>query len=294
MSQAYTLATVEAKQFAVDINSQKGTIEALLPQHITYDRLARSALMSVTKTPSLLTCDRKSLILAVVQAAAWGLEPDTPLQQCHILPFKGKAVLIPGYRGLIKLAMQTGEIASIETRIAYENEDFQVEYGTSPHIVHRPKAPAERGDFKAVYGVVNMTDKRIAPVFDVMYKEDVDAIMKKSPSWQSWNKDKSKDCPWVSDYAQMARKTVAKRVLNYVPLSPEKSEILASAVQQDNMIERGGVGAIQVPPQAIDTLGEVVTVGEDPSKSDKLADQLSQESQSMVAESGRAIDELPL
>jgi recombination protein RecT len=65
--------------------------------------------------------------------------------------------------------------------------------------------------------------------FDIMVKSEVDKIRRRSRA--------ADDGPWVTDYEEMARKTVVKRLSKYLPLKP--GDKLAQAIEIDNRIEAG-------------------------------------------------------
>ena len=83
-------------------------------------------------------------------------------------------------------------------------------------------------DIVSVYAVAHLKDGYTQ--FEVMTRDEVEAIRERS-------KSKSHG-PWVTDFAEMARKTVVKRLCKYLPLSPQ----LAAAIELDNRSESGFVG----------------------------------------------------
>ena len=106
----------------------KGQLALALPKHITADRLLRVVMTQVQRTPALLECERTSLYAAVMTAAQLGLEPDGVLGHGYLVPFKSRGVqkvqFIPGYKGLIALARNSGEVSSIQAQPVYEPGKF--------------------------------------------------------------------------------------------------------------------------------------------------------------------------
>ena len=92
------------------LDRAKGQIAAALPSHIKAEHMIRVAFTSILKTPALLECDQKTLIGAVIEAAQLGLEPDGITGHAYLVPYGKKCQLIPGYKGLIRLARQSGEV----------------------------------------------------------------------------------------------------------------------------------------------------------------------------------------
>ena len=86
----------------------------------------RTALTAINKNPKLLECTPASLISALLQAAQLGLSPDGILGEAYLIPFydsrfqKNIVQFIPGYRGLVQLAMRSGLIKTIQSREVYE------------------------------------------------------------------------------------------------------------------------------------------------------------------------------
>src|SRR6185437_2021004 len=93
---------------------RKESIKALLPKHLTPERMLKIALSTTARTPALLACTPQSIVLAVMQAAELGLEPGGLLGESYLVPYGSEAKLIVGYRGLVALARRSGTLASIE------------------------------------------------------------------------------------------------------------------------------------------------------------------------------------
>lgn len=210
----------------------KGAIAAVLPKHVTADRLMKIALSLTSKDGNLLACNQMSVLRCVVGAASVGLEVGGLLGEAYLVPFKGECTLIIGYKGLIKLARQSGEIKSIRARVVYKSDEFQVEYGLRETITHKPNL--ESSDLKdediiAVYAVAEF--KEGEPQFEVMTRAQVDKIRGRSASANSG--------PWVTDYAEMAKKTVIRRLSKVMPLSPEKAQAYTQAIAHENASDNG-------------------------------------------------------
>jgi recombination protein RecT len=229
----------------------KKQLAAALPRNITPERLARIVLSAVQRTPKLLECDQKSFLSCVMACAALGLEPDGLLGQAYLIPFAGKCVLIPGYQGLMKLARQSGEIASIDAHPVRHGDKFSFRYGADPHIEH---VPGERpftvengsakwqddwrpGPITHFYAVAKMRDGAVA--FVVMPTWEVDQIRDSSQGYLSAVKfNKVEDSPWTTDYDRMGCKTAIRRLCKYLPASVEDHR-LQRAVALDERADRG-------------------------------------------------------
>lgn len=215
----------------------RAAMERVLPKYLTVDRMIGLAMLAVVQQPKLLQCRPQSVLQAIMQAAQLGLEVNGPLGHAYLVPYGDICQLIPGYRGLIYLAKNSGAIAAGEARLVYEGETFDVEYGTDPKIVHRPRWDIERIDdaIVAAYFVARLPDG--TRQFEVMSREEIERIRSRSKA-----KD---DGPWKTDFGEMARKTPTRRGLKYLPISnPEEGRKLAMALELDNRFESGEVSGV--------------------------------------------------
>lgn len=200
------------------------TIERIaraLPRHITREKMTSVFLTALTTTPGLLNCQPASLLKAVVEASQLGLLPDGVLGHGYILPYGDKAKFIPGFKGLMDLARRSGKISRIEARCVFENDLFNFSYGLDAKLEHVPAQMAgkEPGKLFAVYATAKFSETG-ETVFEVMFLEDIEKIRKKSPA--------GKRGPWIDFFDEMARKTVVRRLMKYLPLSPEVQEAVAA------------------------------------------------------------------
>lgn len=213
------------------IKMMEGEIAKALPSVITPDRFTRMVLSAISATPKLAECTPKSFLGAMMNAAQLGLEPNTPLGQAYILPYKNKDTMEAqfqiGYKGLIDLAYRSGEVELVQAHIVYANDLFECEYGLDPKLTHKP-ADSNRGDPVKVYAVFKTKSGGYG--FEVMSMDDVrNHAAKYSKAYNSAYS------PWKTNFEEMAKKTVLKRVLKYAPL---KSDFVRE-VSQDETIKSG-------------------------------------------------------
>lgn len=203
-----------------DVQAQ---INKVATRHLTAEKLMRLVTGEVKKTPALAKCSVASVMRCVMEAARLGLQPGGALGQFYIVPYGAEATPIVGYRGLITLARRSGKIRRLEAHVVYEADTFEVRFGTDPGLTHIPSLKAERGDIVAAYMVVQMEGEAIQ--VEVMTREDILAIRDRSRA--------SKAGPWVTDFAEMCRKTVVRRGCKYLPMDTEEAEPLARAMELD-------------------------------------------------------------
>ncbi len=200
-------------------------IKSVLPDHISVRKMMRLTHQAVVLKPKLARCDQLSLINAVIEASALGLEIGT---QAHLLPFKGIVKLIPDYKGLVELAYRSPAVASVTAHPVYENERFEYWYGLNSDIQHNPAKGQNRGKLIAAYAIV----KFVKGGYDFEVVEKVDAMASKA---RSEAKD-SEYSPWnTTDVWTMWVKTALKRLLKRVPKNPElqKAIVLDSKQSQE-------------------------------------------------------------
>lgn len=205
------------------VNRMIPEIAKALPSVITPERFTRMTLSALSATPALGKCTPVSFLGAMMNAAQLGLEPNTPMGQCYIIPFSNKGVsqatLVIGYKGLIDLAYRSGQVSTITAQVAYENDEFEYELGLEPKLVHKP-AMKDRGAPVWVYAMYKTKDGGYG--FEVMSVED---IRKHAERFSK----SANNGPWVTNFEEMAKKTVLKRVLKYAPLRTD----VARAVNVD-------------------------------------------------------------
>lgn len=202
-------------------------VHALLPAHMTEDRFAALVISAAQKTPEVLSCSGESILNAIYQAASLGLEINSATGEAYLLPYGKQAQLVPGYKGLVKLAMRSGEVSAIEARLVYEGEtSFGVFYGTESRIEHVPDFDIERTPEKVrlAYAVAKLPSGE--RTFEVMTRKQLDAIRAKSPGRNSG--------PWKDHTEEMYRKTVTRRLCKYLPMSPQLADAIELSDQAEN------------------------------------------------------------
>ena len=199
------------------IKAMEPEIKKALPEVITPERFTRMALSALNTTPKLNECTPMSFLAALMNAAQLGLEPNTPLGQAYLIPFKNKGVLECqfqiGYKGLMDLSYRNPLVQTIQAQAVYENDYFEYELGLDSKLIHKP-ALKDRGEIILFYGLFKLTNGGFG--FEVMSKEDIDAYARE----YSKAIDTSYS-PWSKNYIGMAKKTVIKQALKYAPIKAE-------------------------------------------------------------------------
>ncbi len=248
--------------------AHRNVFASLLPKHVTPERMMRLAINAVRNNPGLAECSIESVYGGVILCAQLGVEPNTPLGHAYLIPFNNnkrdadgrwykqkEAQFILGYKGMLLLARQSGEIAGIDVQMVCTNDSFDYEMGLDPKLTFR-KAEGPRGDFRCAYIAIRYKDG--SSWFDVYSSEDILARRDRSQGYQNAVRRKKNDNPWMTDEPAMIKKTCVRMAMPWLPLSTEQ---LAMAVAVDNVSEQeqsqaldavlSGDGEFSVPTAAL-------------------------------------------
>lgn len=235
-----TVATTNGKpSLATLIAQMRPEIARALPNQMSPDRMSRIALTVVRQTPALARCTPESFFGALLTASQLGLEPG-PTGEAYLVPYGNVCTFVPGYRGLIKLARNSGQLVDIWAEIVYENDTFRYSLGLHRDLVHEP-ATGARGKPVAAYAAAQLRDG--GTPFVVMTEAEVEAIRARSKA--------GRNGPWVTDWSAMAKKTAIKQLIKWLPLSAE----LRAAATLDGAVRTDAGPLIEAEPTFID--GEV-------------------------------------
>lgn len=206
------------------------SIKAIAARHLTPDRLLKIALAATQRNKSLLACEVVSMVRAVIGCAELGLEPNA-LGHAYLVPFKNQVQLIIGYRGLVELAYRSGQIKDITCECVFEGDEFEYALGTDTRVSHIPRDQVDPKKITHAYAVIRFASGGQA--VKVMTRAQIERIRAGSPAG---NKG-----PWVDHYGEMARKTVLRNAMKYVPMSIE----LRKAEASDYAYETGDLSALE-------------------------------------------------
>jgi recombination protein RecT len=232
----------------------------ILPRHLSPDRLVKIVLSATLRKPSLLECTLPSIIRSVMQAAELGLELGGLLGEAYLVPYRvtvspnrqeKQAQCIVGYRGFIKLARQSGEISTVTAHPVYKGDVFSVD-AANEEVKHLPDlfaATRDPSDIIAVYMTVRFKDG--AKQIDYMNRAEIEAIRRRSKA--------ADDGPWVSDYAEMCRKSIVRRGLKYAPISVHLARVIEDEmkIDEDGVMTDAGIVHLDDAPEQDAILGEL-------------------------------------
>jgi len=243
----------------------------------TFDTELSFALQHIERNPQLKKATVESNILAVLNIAQTGLTLNPVLKHAYLVPRTRKVgeqwivetCLEPSYQGLCKLVTDTGSAKRIYAQLVYEGDDFEVSFGTANAITHRPKFKTKI--VTHVYMVAVLSDN--SNMIEVMTAEEINDIRGRSESYKAFEAKKLKSCVWVTDFGEMARKTVIRRGIKYLPKT-EMWDRVGEAVNLDesdyratddqiNYIESLLMTAVISPEEQSNIFRELTTMSAD-------------------------------
>lgn len=242
------------------ITRMQGEIAKALPSVITPERFTRIVTSALSSTPQLAETTPQSFLGAMMTAAQLGMEPNTPLGQAYLLPYRNKGQLECqfqlGYKGLIDLAYRSGEVTIIQAHEVCANDEFEYSFGLDPTLRHVP-AKTNRGEVILYYGMFRTKDGGFG--FEVMSREDMQKhAARYSKSYSGGHG------PWSTNFDEMAKKTVLKKVLKYAPLKSDFVRGIASdeTIKHDLSPDMAEVPTVEVEFVVDEETGEILEGGE--------------------------------
>lgn len=198
----------------------KDQILALVPRHLDAERMLQIALVAIRRVPKLAECHPATLIGAVIESLRMGLEPGAGAGESWLIPFDNtkkrrvEVVLVPDYRGLLKLIRRSGEVGAVMAEVVREGDEF--DYGISesgPYLSWKPTKEKERG--KATHFFCGVWNRgRVLIASSVMTPEEIDEHAKRFSRAYD-------EGPWQTDFRAMGIKTVVRRTAKQAPTSSE-------------------------------------------------------------------------
>lgn len=227
-------ATTQAKlpAWRVALDDLKPEFERALPGHIPVGRFMRTAQTAVSMTRNIEKLKNlQSFKACVTKAAQDGLILDGR-HAAIVIDYNGEAQYRPMVRGLLNLAYNSGEIKSIVVELARENDEFNyIPTDYAQPITHKIDLRKPRGEAFAGYAIAVLKDGGV--IHEVMSVEDINRIRNRSDAYRAFMAKKIKSTPWDSDWEEMARKTVLRRISKYLPSSTDRDDFQSAVSRLD-------------------------------------------------------------
>ena len=234
---------MDTKEITNVFNKTEERFKSVAPSAISYEAERGFAMQILTNNSWLMTVAQNnttSLAQAIINVAAIGLSLNPAEKQAYLISrnikegqkWVNKIFLEPSYIGLCRLATNSGSIEWIQAKIVYEKDSF-MDNGVGEKPEHKYNAfGKDRGDFVGVYCVAKThTNDYLTTLLDA---EQVTGIMARSEAYKAFKeKNKGNGGPWVTDFEEMAKKSVIRNAFKTWPRSVT-SERMAEAVHLSN------------------------------------------------------------
>lgn len=224
------LAIIDAMKS--NVAKMQGEFAKSLPGHIKPEKFVRTTQTAISMTRNIdRVKDMGQFLAACTNAAADGLILDGR-EAALVVGYDGSVRYQPMMRGLLKLAYNSGMVKSLVVEIVRENDEFDY-IPTNPDapIYHKIEMKRDRGEPYAAYAIATMKDGGV--VQEVMTVGDINSIRDRSDAYKAFKNGKIKSTPWSTDWSEMARKTVFRRLSKYLPSSTDRDELHRAAERID-------------------------------------------------------------
>lgn len=230
------------------------------------EQIFRSRFLAVAaKTPDLLQCTTESYIAAMQHCAIVGLLPGPgdhiyliPRGNKHLPPLDGKrrkeVTVMHGYKGLMELARRHPDVAMVEAKLVYADDDFHINESTKVvHHIFDENTDHSPNKIVGAYSRVYLRDLMDHPLIHWMPRSEIEKRRNRS--------QQAKGNFWRDDYAAMSRKTAIRSHLNggEVPLTNEmelaiQEDFASEEIEQADVVkvtDAGGVGGVAALSAAV-------------------------------------------
>lgn len=197
------------------------------------------ALQHINKSKQLKECTPHSLVTSVLNVSNIGLSLNPASKESYLIPRWNsnakvfEAALEPSYVGLVKLLTDCGSVTSMLCQLVYSGDQFEIDLANNmnPVMHKRELVKSKRGELIGCYALATLPDK--TRQVEYMDMEEINSIRDRSETYKAYIAKKIYSCTWVSDYGEMCRKTVIKRIYKYLPRT-ERMMYVDNAVNTDN------------------------------------------------------------
>lgn len=239
-----------------DIAGMQAEFARSLPPSIPADKFVRTVQTAITMNPQIAECNKQSVLNACMKAASDGLILDGREAALTVYnvnkgtkenpKWEKEAQYQPMVTGIIKRVRNSGEVTRFNAFVVHKNDLFKVKFGIEMEITHEPNFD-NPGEVIGAYAACRFKDG--LDDFEYMSKGEIESIRTRSKSPTKG--------PWVTDWPEMAKKTVMRRLSKRLPMSSD----LRNVVQRiDETISFEPPAGAAAPSETIDhDTGEILT-----------------------------------
>jgi len=215
---------------------------------ITFERECKFAKQQIMKSDYILGMARsnpQSLHNAIMNVAAIGISLNPANAHAYLVPRDGAIMLDVSYRGLCKLATDTGVIKWVQAKMVYAKDTYKNNGLILPPDHKFDDFSDDRGDFKGVYCVVKTNEGDF--ITNTMKAADIYKIRDTSKAYiKAVSKNKTNSV-WHEWFDQMAIKTVIKRASKLWPVSDGTTGHVPLFEAVDMLNKQDGGSEITIP-----------------------------------------------
>lgn len=171
---------------------------------VTWAEESQFAIQAIQKNDTLAKCHIHTVQNSVINVAAIGLTLNPALGYAYLVPEKGECNLKVSFKGLLKIATDSGSIKWVKAEIVKANDKFTYR-GACTLPEHEMNPFGDRGATVGVYCVAKTFDGDF--LVDVMSAEEIVKIRKSA----------KQDYVWSAWPDEMAKKAIIKRASKQWP-----------------------------------------------------------------------------
>ena len=225
------------------VGSQVGLFnQALSDQSITWQKEQQFAIQAFQKNDYLAKvamANPSSAQNAIINVAAIGITLNPAAKLAYLVPRDGGVHLDISYMGLLHLAQVSGAIQWGQCKLVCANDTYESN-GLDSAPTHKYNAFGDRGAVVGGYCTVKTAQGDY--LTEEMTTDEINGIMQRSQSFKSGKKS-----PWLTDWGEMARKTIVKRGSKYWP----RCERLDKAIHHLNTDGAEGIADDSIQQQEL-------------------------------------------
>ena len=223
-------------------------------------------LQAASSSDALAKCTPSSVLASLCIAGQIGLVPNTALGHAYLIPFNNRrkqgnswvtvteAQLVIGYKGFVKLVFDAAEIL-VQAQPVFMGDEFDYDLASFPPVKYHRPGTGPRTDDKLVSAWCHAQAKSGRVMGDVLTKDQVERRRNVSKSYLDFEGKPSKNSPWVTNPAEMWRKSATRAVLRYVPTGND--ERLERAVAADDGLRDNPAEVIDMSKDGDEVAGEL-------------------------------------
>lgn len=182
----------------------------------------------------------QSITNAVTNIALIGITLNPAMALAYLVPRDGKCCLDVSYRGLIKIATDSGSVKHLAAHLVYKGDDFSwEEIDGEVHVTRRPNLnPTED-----LLDPRKFWDNVVCGYTVAILHDGTKIISSPFPIWKlkkARDTSKAKNGPWATHPDEMCLKTMIKHTYKTLPCTDRMAEAVAILNEQEGLDREAG------------------------------------------------------